>query len=195
MNGCVEQLYELFLSIISGIVAIYGVYQVVNFKPNPSKPNVTRPRLIVATIFLTVCAIGMYSFGYNTPERKEANYINSVLKEIEEGEQIAKGLDTNDDSSKLAKKIGKIKENVSELSPPDTMTGEILTAKEAMVKGLGRVEEAVHYINTDTLADGSDLIAVALFFFKKYLNDHVDVKNMVKTEYIEMLNDKIPDTP
>lgn len=195
MNGCVEQLYELFLSIIGGIMAIYGVYRLVNFKPNPSKPNVTRPRLIVAIIFFTVCAIGIYSFGYNTPERKEANYINSVLKEIEEGEQIAKGLDTNDDSSKLAKKIGKIKENVSELSPPDTMTGEILTAKEAMVKGLGRVEEAVHYINTDTLADGSDLIAVALFFFKKYLNDHVDVKNMVKTEYIEMLNDKIPDTP
>lgn len=75
------------------------------------------------------------------------------------------------------------------------MTGEILTAKEAMVKGLGRVEEAVHYINTDTLADGSYLISVALFIFKKYLNDHVDVKNMVKTEYIEMLNDKIPDTP
>lgn len=195
MNGCVEQLYELFLSIIGGIMAIYGVYRLVNFKPNPSKPNVTRPRLIVAIIFFTVCAIGIYSFGYNTPERKEANYINSVLKEIEEGEQIAKGLDTNDDSAKLAKKIGKIKENVSELSPPDTMTGEILTAKEAMVKGLGRVEEAVHYINTDTLADGSDLIAVALFFFKKYLNDHVDVKNMVKTEYIEMLNDKIPDTP
>lgn len=195
MNGCVEQLYELFLSIISGIVAIYGVYQVVNFKPNPSKPNVTRPRLIVATIFLTVCAIGIYSFGYNTPERKEANYINSVLKEFEKGEQIAKGLDTNDDSSKLAKKIGKIKENVSELSPPDTMTGEILTAKEAMAKGLGRIEEAVHYINTDTLADGSYLISVALFIFKKYLNDHVDVKNMVKTEYIEMLNDKIPDTP
>lgn len=195
MNGCVEQLYELFLSIIGGIMAIYGVYRLVNFKPNPSKPNVTRPRLIVAIIFFTVCAIGIYSFEYNTPERKEANYINSVLKEIEEGEQIAKGLDTNDDSAKLAKKIGKIKENVSELSPPDTMTGEILTAKEAMVKGLGRVEEAVHYINTDTLADGSDLIAVALFFFKKYLNDHVDVKNMVKTEYIEMLNDKIPDTP
>lgn len=195
MNGCVEQLYELFLSIISGIMAIYAVYQVVNFKPNPSKPNVTRPRLIVATIFFTVCAIGMYSFGYNTPERKEANYINSVLKEIEEGEQIAKGLDTNDDSSKLAKKIGKIKENVSELSPPDTMTGEILTAKEAMEKGLGRIEEALHYINTDTLADGSYLISVALFIFKKYLNDHVDVKNMVKTEYIEMLNDKIPDTP
>lgn len=195
MNGCVEQLYELFLSIISGIAAIYSVYQVVNFKPNPSKPNVTRPRLIVATIFLTVCAIGMYSFGYNTPERKEANYINSVLKEFEKGEQIAKGLDTNDDSSKLAKKIGKIKENVSELSPPDTMTGEILTAKEAMEKGLGRIEEALHYINTDTLADGSYLISVALFIFKKYLNDHVDVKNMVKTEYIEMLNDKIPDTP
>lgn len=195
MNGCVEQLYELFLSIIGGIMAIYGVYRLVNFKPNPSKPNVTRPRLIVAIIFFTVCAIGIYSFGYNTPERKEANYINSVLKEFEEGEQIAKGLDTNDDSAKLAKKIGKIKENASELSPPDTMTGEILTAQEAMVKGLGRIEEAIHYINANTLADGSELIAIALFIFKKYLNDHVDVKNMVKTEYIEMLNDKIPNTP
>ena len=194
MNGCVEQLYELFLSIISGIAAIYSVYQVVNFKPNPSKPNVTRPRLIVATIFLTVCAIGMYSFGYNTPERKEANYINSVLKEFEKGDRLLKGTKlseaSNDDMAKIIQKINKIKNNVNELSPPDTMPSEILTAQEAMVRGLDKIAESIKYVNLDTFYDGSDLTGVALIFYKYYLSDHSDVKNLIKTEYIDIINDK-----
>lgn len=194
MNGCVEQLYELFLSIISGIAAIYGVYQVVNFKPNPSKPNVTRPRLIVATIFLTVCAIGMYSFGYNTPERKEANYINSVLKEFEKGDRLLKGTKlseaSNDDMAKIIQKINKIKNNVNELSPPDTMPSEILTAQETMVRGLDKIAESIKYVNLDTFYDGSDLTGVSLIFYKYYLSDHSDVKNLIKTKYIDIINDK-----
>ncbi|MDO7864843.1 hypothetical protein Q5427_11135 [Brochothrix thermosphacta] len=187
-------MYELFLSIISGIAAIYSVYQVVNFKPNPSKPNVTRPRLIVATIFLTVCAIGMYSFGYNTPERKEANYINSVLKEFEKGDRLLKGTKlseaSNDDMAKIIQKINKIKNNVNELSPPDTMPSEILTAQETMVRGLDKIAESIKYVNLDTFYDGSDLTGVSLIFYKYYLSDHSDVKNLIKTKYIDIINDK-----
>lgn len=200
MNGCVEELYELFLSIISGIMAIYAVYQVVNFKPNPSKPKVTRPRLIVATIFFTVCAIGIYSFGYNTPERMEAKYLNSILKEFEKGDKLLKDFDPNEGfydgtDDELLKKIINIKENINKLSPPDTMPNEILTAQESLVRGLDKIAESIKYINSDTYTDGSLLTGVALAIYKFYLSSHSDVENLIKTKYIDMINDKIPNTP
>ncbi|EQM25208.1 hypothetical protein EI976_18595 [Bacillus licheniformis] len=185
-------MFYLLLSIASIMLVIIGLFQLIYFNPNRTDQNgkkITRKRLIFAVIFFTVSSICLYDFGYNTPERKEAKYLNSVFKESDKANKIlkdsAKQSLTDNDLEKIAQKLYKIKDNIKKLDPPETLPTEVRSSQKTLEDGLGKIIEGVRYNDSKELENGQTVTTMALILFESYVQKQSDVKKMIDDKYIE----------
>lgn len=175
--GFINRLVSWFIN-LSGITGTNG-----------AKNKVTRKRLFLIIIFFIVCSILVYNFGYNTAERKEAKYLNSIFEEINKADDLLKHTahqDGTDDALRhTVKELNDINNDIKKLVPPETLPVAVKDSQKTLESGIEKVINGVRYTDVVELEKGQTTVAIAKVLFEGYVQKQSDVKKLIDDKYIE----------
>jgi len=174
------------------LLVLLGVFQLIFFKPNRTDQRgreITKKRLIIFVGFFSLCAVVIYTFGYNTQERKEANYLNSVFKEVNTADEMIKEFsrkDLNEESlEEMVQQLSEIQENIKELDPPKTLPGSVTGSQNTLEQGMEKIINGVSDINPSEFEKGQAAVYLSVVLFEKYVKENRKVEKLIKDEYLD----------
>lgn len=154
-----------------------------------TRNKITRKRLFLSIIFFVVCSILIYNFGFNTTDRKEAKYLNSIFEEISKGDDLLKHSanqgSTDDVLKHTVKELDEIKDDIKNLVPPKTLPAVVIDSQKTLESGIEKVINGVRYADAAELERGQTIIAIAKVLFEDYVQKQSDVKKLIDDKYIE----------
>ncbi|PEU06638.1 hypothetical protein CN524_22930 [Bacillus sp. AFS019443] len=180
----VFSLVSFITGLVSWFINLWGIDGT-----DGARNKITRKRLFLSIIFFIVCSILIYNFGFNTTDRKEAKYLNSIFEEINKGDDLLKhaanqGL-TDDALKHTVKELDKIKDDIKKLVPPQTLPVAVIDSQKTLESGIEKVINGVRYADAAELERGQTTVAIAKVLFEGYVQKKSDVKKLIDDKYIE----------
>ncbi|MDI6680007.1 zinc ribbon domain-containing protein [Bacillus wiedmannii] len=177
-------LVDFITRLISWFINLWGIDGT-----NGARNKITRKRLFLIIIFFIVCSILMYNFGFNTTDRKEAKYLNSIFEEINKADDLLKHTANQDVTDKdfkhTAKELDDIKNDIKNLVPPETLPVVVIDSQKTLESGIEKVINGVRYTDAAELQRGQTTVAIAKILFEDYVQKQSDVKKLIDDKYIE----------
>ncbi|MEM5643912.1 zinc-ribbon domain-containing protein [Bacillus toyonensis] len=156
---------------------------------NGDRKKITRKRLFLIIIFFIVCSILVCNFGFNTTDRKEAKYLNSIFEEINKADDLLKrtaNQDGTDEALKhTVKELNDINDNIKKLVPPETLPVAVIDSQKTLESGIEKVSNGIRYTDAAELQRGQTTVTIARVLFEGYVQKQSDVKKLIDDKYIE----------
>lgn len=189
---CFRYMVYLIAFIFTILFVLLGVFQLIFFKPNRTDQRgkeITKKRLVIFVGFFSLCAVVIFTLGYNTQERKEANYLNSVFKEVNTTDRVMKEFgreDVNEENiEEIVQQFSEIQENIKELEPPKTLPESVTGSQDTLEDGMDKLINGVSNIDPNEVEKGQAVIYMSVVLFEQYVKENRKVEKLIKDEYLD----------